>query len=91
MWMDTNGGTPTLKTSTSVSPAVWSTVGAAGGAPTNASYLTLSLDGTLSNERVLTAGTNISFVDGGANGTLTINASGSGSSTFYGITKWGVD
>ena len=51
------------------------------GAPVGASYLTLGLDGTLTSERVLTAGTNISFVDTGANGTLTINAaSGSGNS-----------
>jgi hypothetical protein len=55
---------------------------AGGGAPTTASYLTLGLDGTLSNERVLTAGSNISFVDTGANGTLTINASG-GAGTFF--------
>lgn len=51
--------------------------GGGGGAPTNASYLTLSANGTLTNERVLTAGSNISFVDGGANNTLTINASAS--------------
>lgn len=43
------------------------------GAPTNASYLTLGTNATLSNERVLTAGTNISFVDGGAGSTLTVN------------------
>jgi hypothetical protein len=49
---------------------------ASGGAPATAQYLTLALDGTLSNERVLTAGTNVSFVDGGPNGTLTINATG---------------
>jgi len=46
--------------------------GGGGGAPTGASYLTLSLDATLTAERVLTAGTGISFVDTGANGTLTI-------------------
>lgn len=49
--------------------------GGGGGAPTNATYLTLSLNGSLTSERVLTAGTGISFVDTGANGTLTINAS----------------
>jgi hypothetical protein len=47
----------------------------AAGAPVGASYLVLGLDGTLTSERVLTAGTNVSFVDTGANGTLTINAS----------------
>jgi hypothetical protein len=47
-------------------------------APTDASYLTLGTNGDLSAERVLTAGTNISFTDGGAGGTLTIDASGGG-------------
>jgi hypothetical protein len=51
---------------------------AGAGAPANATYLTLSLDATLTNERVLTAGTNITFVDTGAGGTLTINSSGAG-------------
>lgn len=50
--------------------------GGGGGAPTNASYLVLGLNGTLTQERVLTAGTNITFVDTGAGGTLTINATG---------------
>lgn len=45
------------------------------GAPSNASFLTLGLDATLTNERVLTAGTGITFVDTGANGTLTISIS----------------
>jgi hypothetical protein len=49
--------------------------GGGGGAPTNATYLTLSLNGALTNERVLTAGTNIAFVDTGANGTLTVSSS----------------
>lgn len=48
--------------------------GGGGGAPAGASYLTLALDATLTAERVLTAGTNITFVDTGANGTLTISA-----------------
>ena len=47
-----------------------------GGAPNSASYLTLGTDATLTSERVLTAGTNISFVDAGAGSTLTINATG---------------
>jgi len=50
--------------------------GSAGSAPTDASYLTLGLHGTLTAERLLTAGTGISFVDGGANGALTINNNG---------------
>ena len=47
-------------------------------APPGASYLTLGNDGVLTNERVLTAGTNVSFVDTGANGTLTINSTAAG-------------
>ena len=39
----------------------------------NASYLVLSLDDNLTNERVLTQGEGISFEDTGANGTLTIS------------------
>ncbi len=50
----------------------------AGGAPVSATYLTLSTNATLTHERVLTAGTNISFVDAGAGSTLTINATGGG-------------
>lgn len=49
--------------------------GGGGGAPTTASYVTLGTDGTLTNERVLTAGSNISIVDGGAGSTVTISAS----------------
>lgn len=47
--------------------------GGGGGAPTDATYLTLSTNGTLTNERVLTEGTNIDLVDGGAGSTLTLN------------------
>lgn len=43
-------------------------------APVAAQYLTLATDATLTNERVLTAGTNISFNDAGAGGNLTINS-----------------
>lgn len=45
-------------------------------APSDASYVVLSSDATLTNERVLTAGSNISIVDGGAGSTLTISATG---------------
>lgn len=44
-------------------------------APSDATYITLSTNSGLSNERVLTAGSGITFVDGGAGGTLTINSS----------------
>jgi hypothetical protein len=49
-----------------------------GGAPTSAQYVTLATDGTLTNERVLTAGSGITLTDGGAGSTITIAASGGG-------------
>ena len=45
-------------------------------APNTAQYLTLTSDSTLTQERVLTAGTGISFADGGAGSTLTVTNSG---------------
>lgn len=47
----------------------------AGATGLDASFLTLSANAQLPNERVLTEGSNITFVDTGPNGTLTINAS----------------
>lgn len=52
--------------------------GGGGAAPTGASYLTLGLDATLTAERVLTAGTSMSFVDAGVNSTLTVDVSANG-------------
>jgi hypothetical protein len=46
--------------------------GGGGGAPVNASYVVMSNDGTLTDERVLTQGSNIDITDGGANGPVTI-------------------
>ena len=43
-----------------------------------ASYLTLGTNASLTNERVLTAGTGIAFTDTGAGGTLTVEATGGG-------------
>ena len=51
----------------------WQPGGGGGGAPTDAEYVVLSLDATLTDERVLTAGTAITIVDGGAGGNVTIN------------------
>ena len=53
-------------------------LGGGGGAPTNATYVTLSANATLTQERVLTAGSGITIVDGGAGSTVTISASGGG-------------
>ena len=58
------------------------TINGASGAPTDASYVTLGLNGDLSAERVLTAGSGITLTDGGAGSTLTIAASGGGGNDF---------
>ena len=52
--------------------------GGGGGAPTDASYVVIGADSTLTDERVLTAGSNITITDGGAGGNVTIAASGGG-------------
>lgn len=66
-------------TETTVSGALEVTVaasggGGGGGAPTNAKYVVLGTDATLTDERVLTAGSNITITDGGAGSTVTIAA-----------------
>lgn len=81
LWSDANAGF--LYICTQVSPVVFTLLVGGTGAPNGATYLTLSLNGTLTAERVLTAGTGISFADGGANGTLTINATGSAATSFW--------
>jgi hypothetical protein len=50
--------------------------GSGGGAPTNASYVVIGTNVTLTDERVLTAGTGISIVDSGAGNAVTISATG---------------
>lgn len=50
-------------------------------APTGAQYVLVANDGTLSADRKLTAGANISLTDGGANGDLTIAVTGLGASS----------
>jgi len=47
--------------------------GGGGGAPVGAEYLVLTADPTLTDERVFTAGTGISVVDGGAGGAFTVS------------------
>jgi hypothetical protein len=44
-----------------------------GGAPTNAQYLVLTADGTLTDERVFTPGTSLSYTDDGAGGHYHLN------------------
>ena len=53
--------------------AVWTLVGAPGGSgPLGATYVTLSTDATLTNERVLTTTASVVVVDGGAGSTVTL-------------------
>ena len=47
--------------------------GGSGGAPNSAAYLTVGNDATLTNERAITAGTNLSASDGGAGSSYTLN------------------
>jgi len=47
--------------------------GGGGGAPTNASYVVIALNGTLTAERALANGTATTVADGGAGGNVTIN------------------
>lgn len=46
--------------------------GGGGGAPTGAEYVTLSTSGSLTHERVLTAGTGVSITDNGAGSTVVV-------------------
>lgn len=48
-------------------------LGGAGGASNAGAYITIGNDGSLTNERAITAGTNVNFTDSGANGSLTIS------------------
>ena len=59
----------------------------AGGAPTGDTYLTLDLDTTLTNSRVLTPGTGIGFTDGGAGSTLTVGISSAELLALAGLTS----
>jgi len=57
--------------------------GGGGGAPTGASYVTLSTNGSLTHERVLTASARVTITDAGAGSTVTLDlASGSVSDSY---------
>jgi hypothetical protein len=55
--------------------SVSGTSGNGGGAPTDAEYVVMSADATLTDERVLTAGADINIADGGAGGNATVGVS----------------
>ncbi len=69
---DSNGDITTVSIGSGLSIGS-GTLSATPYAPTNAQYVTLATNGTLSDERVLTAGTNIKIVDGGAGSTVTLS------------------
>jgi len=63
-----------LTKDTATGNAIFKAGGAGGGAPTTATYVTISLDGTLSAERTLAVGTDLILTDAGANAAVTISA-----------------
>jgi hypothetical protein len=72
------GSNVTISTGSDGAVTISSTASGGGGAPTDAAYVVLSSNGTLTSERVLTAGSGISIADGGAGGAVTITATGGG-------------
>ena len=71
---------------TSISPYSFQEIGTGGGgggAPTDAKYLVLEANAGLSQERVLTEGAGISFVDNGPGSTLEISAAGGGGNGYF--------
>lgn len=63
--------------------------GGAGAAPVNATYLVVSLNGTLTAERVLVAGDGLTSTDGGANGNFTLDV-GAGTGLTVGASTVGI-
>src|SRR6478609_837134 len=56
-----------------------------GGAPVDATYVTMTSNATLTQERVLTAGSGITITDGGANSTVTIASTATGGDTMSAV------
>ena len=66
--------------------------GGGGGAPATATFATIANESaTLANSRRLVAGSNVSFVDGGAGSTFTISASGGPIASPYAKELWPFD
>ena len=67
----------------------WGAGGGGGGAPADATYLTLSLNGTLTNERVFTlADTTLLEVDGGAGGAYTLGVNQGNAFAWTAVHTW---
>ena len=72
LWTDTS--VPLVKRCSSTSPVTFVNVeGGGAGAPTDASYVCIGLNASLTAERVLTAGNGIVLTDAGANGNATLS------------------
>ena len=71
LWSDTTAAL--LKRCTSTGPYTWVSIeGGAGGAPTDATYVTLTTNATLTAERTLAAGNGMQLSDAGANNAVTL-------------------
>lgn len=63
---------------TAIAPVVFTLLTGGSGAPVGSSYVVASADGTLTDERVLTAGANITITDNGPGGTIVIAGAAGG-------------
>ena len=79
------GSNITITSASNGAVTINSTAGG-GGAPTNAQYLVLSADGTLTDERVFAVGTGLSATDGGAGNNYTLGINDSVVATISGST-----
>lgn len=81
LWSKTSTGE--LYICTAIGPVTFTLLTGGSGAPVGASYVTLGTDGTLTSERVLTAGAGITLTDAGAGSTITIAASGAAAANSF--------
>lgn len=72
LFVDSGTGEMSVRTAAGSTVSLESGVGGGGGAPVDPTYLTLTTNGTLTNERVLTAGLGLTSTDGGAGSALTL-------------------